>query len=52
MQQAIAALLGEFYGTGAVSREHAFELVAGGGADELAGLRGKQRVDRPRVACV
>ncbi len=46
MEHAGAALFGELHRAGAMGRERAFELVAGGGADELAGLCGEQFVDR------
>ena len=51
MEHAGAALLGQLHRAGAMGGERAFELVAGGGADELAGLRGEQFVDRLGVAC-
>ena len=46
VEHAGAALLGQLHRAGAVGGECAFELVAGGGADELAGFRGEQFVDR------
>ncbi len=45
MQQAGVARLRQRHRAGAVRGEPAFELVAGGGADELAGFRGEQLVD-------
>ena len=50
MEHAFVALLGQPHRAGAVGGERAFELVAGGGADELAGLGGEQFVDRLGVA--
>src|ERR1700719_2537505 len=52
MQDALAALLRQLDGAGAVGRKRAFELMAGGGADELAGLGSKQLVDRLGVAAL
>ena len=49
MQHALVALLRQPHRARAVRGERAFELVAGGGADELAGLVGEQFVDRARV---
>src|SRR5258705_83592 len=49
MEHAIVALLGEPYRARPMGGEGAFELVAGRGADELAGLGGEQLVDRLRV---
>ena len=46
MEHAGAALPGKLHRAGAVGGECALELVAGGGADELAGFRGEQFVDR------
>ena len=49
MQDAGIALLRQPHRAGPVGGERAFELVAGGGADEFAGFRGEQFVDRPGI---
>ena len=45
MQDAGVARLGQRHRARAMRGEPAFELVAGGGADELAGFAGEQLVD-------
>ena len=52
MQHAFATLARQRDGARAMRGERAFELVSGGGADELAGLFGEQLVDRAGVAAL
>ena len=49
VKDAVLALLRQRDGAGAVGGEETFQLVAGGGADELAGFRREDFVDGARV---
>ena len=46
VEDALGLVVGQLGGAGAISREHRFHVVTGGGGDEIAALLGQQSGDR------